>query len=62
MKQKTMKEIVGVVKAIKYIESLGENTTIISHAVNGMFHYIITETEVIEPAGSSEFKQHKEKQ
>lgn len=46
MKNKTMKEIVGVVKAIKYIESLDENTTIISHTVNGMFHYIITETEV----------------
>lgn len=46
MKNKTMKEIVGVVKAIKYIESLDENTSIISHTVNGMFHYIITETEV----------------
>lgn len=46
MKNKTMKEIVGVVKVIKYIESLDENTTIISHTVNGMFHYIITETEV----------------
>lgn len=51
MKNKTMKEIVGVVKAIKYIESLDENTTIISHTVNGMFHYIITEKEV---------QQHKE--
>lgn len=48
MKKKTMKEIVGVVKAIKYIESLDENTTVISHSVNGMFHYIITERQMIE--------------
>lgn len=46
MKKKTMKEIVGVVKAIKYIESLDENTTVISHSVNGMFHYIITERQM----------------
>lgn len=48
MKKKTMKEIVGVVKAIKYIESLDENTSVISHSVNGMFHYIITERQMPE--------------
>lgn len=58
MKKKTMKEIVGVVKAIKYIESLDENTTVISHSVNGMFHYIITERKMSE----SEAKEFREKQ
>lgn len=48
MKKKTIKEFCGINNVTEYIESLDENTTIISHSVNGMFHYIITETEVIE--------------
>jgi hypothetical protein len=47
MKKKTIKEFCGMNNVTEYIESLDENTTIISHSVNGMFHYIITETEVI---------------
>ena len=46
MKKRTMKELVGTVNAIHYIESLGQNTKILSHSVNGMFHYIITETTI----------------
>lgn len=58
MKNKTMNEIVGVVKAIKYIESLDENTTIISHTVNGMFHYIITEYEELPERKEPEFNRY----
>lgn len=58
MKKKTMKEIVGVVKAIKYIESLDDNTTVISHTVNGMFHYIITEYEELPERKESEFNMY----
>lgn len=46
MKKRTMKELVGTVNAIRYIESLGQSTTVLTHSVNGMFHYIITETTI----------------
>ena len=46
MKKRTMKELVGTVNAIHYIESLDDNTTVLTHSVNGMFHYIITETTI----------------
>lgn len=49
MKKKKIKEFCGMNNVTEYIESLDENTTIISHTVNGMFHYISTEKEVIEP-------------
>lgn len=46
MKKRTMKELVGTVNAIHYIESLDDNTTVLTNSVNGMFHYIITETTI----------------
>lgn len=44
MKKKTLKELVGPIHAIKYVESLDDSTTVLTHSVNGMTHYIITET------------------
>lgn len=46
MKKKTLKELVGPIHAIKYVESLDDNTTVLTHSVNGMTHYIITETTI----------------
>lgn len=46
MKKKTIKEFCGMNNVTEYIESLGEETTIISHTMQGEWHYIITETEV----------------
>lgn len=46
MKKKTIKEFCGMNNVTEYIESLDENTTIISHTMQGEWHYIITETEV----------------
>ena len=51
MKKKTIKEFCGMNNVTEYIESLDENTTIISHSIQGEWHYIITEKEV---------QQHKE--
>lgn len=48
MKKKTIKEFCGMNNVTEYIESLGEETTIISHTIQGEWHYIITETEVEE--------------
>lgn len=48
MKKKTIKEFCGMNNVTEYIESLGEETTIISHTMQGEWHYIITETEVKE--------------
>lgn len=48
MKKKTIKEFCGMNNVTEYIESLDENTTIISHTIQGEWHYIITETEVKE--------------
>ncbi|AUR80901.1 hypothetical protein [Enterococcus phage PMBT2] len=51
MKKKTIKEFCGMNNVTEYIESLDENTTIITHTIQGEWHYIITEKEV---------QQHKE--
>lgn len=46
MKKRTLKELSGTANAIHYIEGLDDNTTVLTHSVNGMTHYIITETTI----------------
>lgn len=48
MKKKTIKEFCGMNNVTEYIESLGEETTIISHTIQGEWHYIITEREEVQ--------------
>lgn len=48
MKKKTIKEFCGMNNVTEYIESLDENTTIISHTIQGDWHYIITEYDMKE--------------
>lgn len=58
MKKKKIKEFCGMNNVTEYIESLDENTTVISHSVNGMFHYIITEYEELPERKESEFNMY----
>lgn len=46
MKKRTLKELSGTANAIRYIEGLDDNTTVLTHCVNGTTHYIITETTI----------------
>lgn len=55
MKKKTIKEFCGMNNVTEYIESLGEETTIISHTIQGEWHYIITEYEELPERKESEF-------
>lgn len=58
MKKKTIKEFCGMNNVTEYIESLDENTTIISHTIQGEWHYIITEYEVLQERKEPEFNRH----
>lgn len=58
MKKKTIKEFCGMNNVTEYIESLGEETTIISHTIQGDWHYIITEYEVLQERKPPEFNRH----
>ncbi|QLF85431.1 hypothetical protein vBEfaS271_62 [Enterococcus phage vB_EfaS-271] len=58
MKKKTIKEFCGMNNVTEYIESLGEETTIISHTIQGEWHYIITEYEVLQERKAPEFNRH----
>lgn len=58
MKKKTIKEFCGMNNVTEYIESLGEETTIISHTIQGEWHYIITEYEVLQEPKESEFNMY----
>lgn len=58
MKKKTIKEFCGMNNVTEYIESLDENTTIISHTIQGEWHYIITEYEVLQERKDPEFNRH----
>lgn len=58
MKKKTIKEFCGMNNVTEYIESLGEETTIISHTIQGEVHYIITEYEVPQEWKEPEFNKY----
>ena len=58
MKKKTIKEFCGMNNVTEYIESLGEETTIISHTIQGEWHYIITEYEELPEQKESEFNRY----
>lgn len=58
MKKKTIKEFCGMNNVTEYIESLGEETTIISHTIQGEWHYIITEYEVLHERKEPEFNKY----
>lgn len=58
MKKKKIKEFCGMNNVTEYIESLDENTTIISHTIQGEWHYIITEYEVLQERKEPEFNRH----
>lgn len=58
MKKKTIKEFCGMNNVTEYIESLGEETTIISHTIQGEWHYIITEYEELQERKEPEFNKY----
>ena len=58
MKKKTIKEFCGMNNVTEYIESLGEETNIISHTIQGEWHYIITEYEVLQERKEPEFDRY----
>lgn len=58
MKKKTIKDFCGMNNVTEYIELLGEETTIISHTIQGECHYIITEYEVPQERKEPEFNRH----
>lgn len=58
MKKKTIKEFCGMNNVTEYIESLGEETTIISHTIQGEWHYIITEYEELPERKEAEFNRY----